>query len=331
MSVSSINAPSVELPWSNGQDSRRLQAILAILLALVFVAGVLVPYIDLPEKEREEAAALPPHLAKIIERKKLEQPKPEVIEPEVVEPEVEAPPVEEVKPPEPVVKEEPKPEPVPKPKQERKVEATEQERQVARQKAEQRLGGEALQALSGLRNQVPLTALNASNQALLGSSSSATQAAAVGDAVNRSAIGEGAQGVDLTEYEGGAELVADASGEDLTGREITQVKEVKEGDAVAAPAKRSQGEIRLVFENARVQFDSIYRSALRKNPNLEGEIILALTIEPSGQVSSCEAQSSELDDARLVRRVVSKCRQLGFDNRPNVETTKVAYPIRFNP
>jgi len=59
-----------ELPWDDGQDGRRLWAIGAILFAIIFVVGVVVPFIDLPNKDRSELEELPPQLAKVIERKK---------------------------------------------------------------------------------------------------------------------------------------------------------------------------------------------------------------------------------------------------------------------
>lgn len=322
MSSSAYHSP--ELPWSSGQDSSRLKAILAVLMAIVFIVGVVVPYVELPEPERQTLTELPPQLAKIIERKQKELPKPEITveEPEPL-------PEEEEKPPEPEEKPEPEPAPKPQrqPEQEKKVEATVEQREVARQKARDVLGGEALQALSGLRNQIPVAALGTSSGSLLGNSSTATQAVVAGDVVDRANISAGSEGVDVAAFTTDDVLV----GESLEEREITQVTEIKSEDIAPRVVRRSQGEIRVVFENTRVDYDRIYRSALRKDPTLSGEVSLSLTIQPNGSVSSCEVESSEIQDNGLLRRVLSKCRQMNFGDKPNVEVAKVVYPIRFSP
>ena len=144
--------------------------------------------------------------------------------------------------------------------------------------------------------------------------------------VNRDAATSSSGGVDTSE------LTTSTTGETLATREVTQVEVTEEQTASnAALRKRSTEELRLVFESYSVHYDKIYRRALRGNPALEGTVTLALTIQPNGTVSACVAAKTELDDAGLIRRVESKCRQMQFENRPQVEVAKVEYPIRFNP
>ncbi|TNC88228.1 MAG: hypothetical protein CSH36_13595, partial [Thalassolituus sp.] len=129
-----------------------------------------------------------------------------------------------------------------------------------------------------------------------------------------------------------ATLTNVTAGETLSDREVTAVE--LSADQVAQEqesTKRSQVELRLVFETYNVHYDRLYRSALRKNPTLEGTILLALTIQPDGSVSECKAAKTEIKDSGLVRRVESKCKQMAFENRPGLEVTRVEYPIRFNP
>jgi protein TonB len=122
------------------------------------------------------------------------------------------------------------------------------------------------------------------------------------------------------------------SGEQLGDREVTTVEVTAEQVAAEVQStKRSQEEVRLVFETFNVNYDRLYRSALRKDPTLEGTVTLAVTIQPGGSVSSCKAAKSELKDAKLIRRIESKCKQMTFENRPKVDVMKVEYPIRFNP
>ncbi|MEK9765678.1 MAG: AgmX/PglI C-terminal domain-containing protein, partial [Thalassolituus sp.] len=159
-----------------------------------------------------------------------------------------------------------------------------------------------------MRNSIPTTALNTSSSSL---SNKGNQATNVGSVVDREAATRVSGGVDV------ATLTNVTAGEQLGDRQTTTV-EVAAEEVVAAEVskKRSQEELRLVFETYNVHYDRLYRSALRKNPTLEGSVTLALTIQPDGTVSACKAAKSEIKDDSLIRRVESKCRQMQFDNRP---------------
>ena len=69
MATSIIRPP--ELPW-NDADQNAFRIILVIFLSIVLVVGFIVPKISLPEIERTELEKVPPALAKVIKRKKLE-------------------------------------------------------------------------------------------------------------------------------------------------------------------------------------------------------------------------------------------------------------------
>ena len=84
------------LPWeSDRDDSKRLKKWLLGCLLTVFVFGIAMPWLPVPEVEREELEALPPNLARIM----LEKPEPVVVPPppkrEVIEEEPEKPKPEE--------------------------------------------------------------------------------------------------------------------------------------------------------------------------------------------------------------------------------------------
>ncbi len=311
--------PAPQLPWSDADDRRLFWPLLTALLLLVIIAGVVIPLIDLPQRDRQDLERLPPQLARVIERKKL-QPKPLPVpekkpppEPRVVEP---APVVEKPKP-APLPKPEPKPAPKPK------TEATPEQRQQARETARKAFGNEALQALSQIRSDVPLAALGTSSQGLNNAGSAATS---VGSVVDRAAAGRRSGGVDESA------LTSATAGEQLDERQLTAVEVTAEQEeATAAAATRSQEELRLVFEQYKVQFDRIYRGALRKNPTLSGSVTLRLDVQPDGTVSQCSVLKSELKDARLHKRLESKCRQMTFASRPGVDLTVVEFPIRFMP
>lgn len=318
------NIKPLHLPWDDRRGRKRFFPILVTFLSVVLVLGIIIPMVEVPEPDRQSLEKLPPQLAKVIERKKLEKPKPKVEPPKVEKKEEPKPkpiPKEEPKP-KPVV-EPPKPKPEPRPEPKPKVEATQQQREQAKEKVKQSFGAEALSALQATRSQVPIAALNTSSKGL---SNTGSQATNVGSVVNRDAATRTSGGVDSRD------LTIATVGENLSDRQVTAVEMTEEQQAQAVESnKRSQEELRLVFEQYKSQFDPIYRSALRKNPTLKGSATLNLTIAASGAVSSCSVIRSELDDEGLHRRLVMKCKQMNFGAKPNVEVAKVEFPIRFMP
>ena len=309
-----------QFPWSDGGDRQRFIPLLAGFLLLVLVLGIIIPVIDVPERDRQELEELPPQLARVIERKKLEQPEPPA--PEVKpEPEPEPEPQPEPEPePEPVTKPEP-PKPEPKPEPKPKVEATQEKREQAKETAKKAFGDEALNALGNIRDQVPIADLKTSSKGLSNAGSAATQ---VGSVVDREAASRTSGGVDV------ATLTNETVGENLGERQVTEVEVTAEqAQATAAATTRSQEELNLVFEQYKIQYDRIYRGALRKDPTLAGSVTLKLDIQPDGSVSSCTIPDTELNDKRLLRRLTSKCKQMSFKPRSGIAVTTVEFPIRF--
>jgi TonB family protein len=111
--------------------------------------------------------------------------------------------------------------------------------------------------------------------------------------------------------------------------------------AKAAPAKvdesagsskpsRTYEEVSLVFDKNKGAIYSLYSRALRRDPTLQGKVVLELLIEPSGRVSECKIVESELNNARLERKLVARVKLLNFGAR-DVEPLRVTYPIDFLP
>lgn len=317
----------LHLPWDDTRSRKRFYPILLGLLLLVVAVGSYIPLVELPEPDRQALEKLPPQLARVIAKKKLEQPKPKEAPKVEVRPEPKpiVEPKPEVKPdpkpePKPIV-EPPKPEPKPKPQP--KVEATQEQRQQAREKVQKSFGAEALSALQATRAQVPVTALSTSSQGLSNAGSKATD---VGSVVDRSAAARTSGGVDSST------LTVATVGEKLNDRETTVMEMTEEQQAATVKSnKRSQEELRLVFEQYKGEFDKLYRMSLRKNPTLKGAATLSLTITPAGTVSSCSIAKSDLNDDALHRRLEMKCKQLNFGAKANVQIAKVEFPIRFMP
>ncbi|MFB3104814.1 MAG: hypothetical protein ACE1ZA_07795, partial [Pseudomonadales bacterium] len=79
------------LPWESGRsDTKRLKQWLLGCVLTVLILGIAMPWLPVPEVEREELEALPPNLARIM----MEKPEPVVVPPpklEVIEEEPDKP------------------------------------------------------------------------------------------------------------------------------------------------------------------------------------------------------------------------------------------------
>lgn len=310
-----------QLPWNDGGDRHRFLSLLTGLLLFVLIAGLIIPAIQLPEPERKDLEKLPPQLARVIERKKREEPIPVVPEKKEIKPEAKP----EPKPlPEPELKPKPaQPRPRPEPKREPVTKASQEKREQAREMAKKTFGNEALSTLSNLRQQVPLAALHTPGKGL---SNAGSQATVVGSVIDRNAAGKTSGGVDV------ASLTRATVGETLSDRQLSAVDmTAEEEEASAAVTTRTPEELRLVFEKYKVDFDRIYRGALRKDPTLAGAVTLKVDVQPDGSVSTCTVTRSELQDTRLHKRLESRCRQMQFVSRKGIAVTVVEFPIRFMP
>lgn len=329
--MSSLTFRSTQLPWSNSQQENLFNKILIILLLLTLVLGVVVPNISLPELKREKLEKLPPQLAKVIKRKKAE-PKPKPVP--KVEKKIEKPLEKKVEPkkteavkvkPKPVVVAKPKPKP--KPKKVAKKERTPERVKAAKEKA-QKLIANFSDDLADMQNMVDMSALNADSSALSNAGAAETN---VGTVVNQAAV-ERVGGIDETQLtrKTGGEKLAQAQ------RDTTEVKAVakealvdKVDDIKVAGMSRTQMQIRRVFEQNKSRFDRIYRKALRSNPVLQGTVTLGIEVAASGEVSDCNVTSSDLEDAKVIKRITMTCKRLAFDAAN--KTDKFEYPLTFAP
>jgi TonB family protein len=86
----------------------------------------------------------------------------------------------------------------------------------------------------------------------------------------------------------------------------------------------------MIFDKNKGAIYALYNRALRRDPTLQGKLVLRLTIEPSGAVTFCEIVSSELGDSELERKLVQRVKLFRFPDKDvaPVTTTK---PIDFFP
>ena len=88
--------------------------------------------------------------------------------------------------------------------------------------------------------------------------------------------------------------------------------------------------MRRVFDSNKGAIFAIYNRALRRDPTLQGKVVLELVIDPSGQVTDCRVVASELLDEGLVGKIVSRIRLFSFGKR-EVGVTTISYPVHFLP
>lgn len=296
-----------DLPWDSGRSDRRvLKKWLGTCLSVICVLGIAIPFIQLPEPEREELEELPPQLARIV----MEKPRP-------VTP-----------PPPPVMKEVEPPQEIAEAKPEQKIVKTEPKVADAKEKASVSGLLAFKDAFADMRDAVDTSKLQ-DTQAL---ARGAGEAATIDRSVLTSKHIARSSGVNVTE------LSRDTGGVALAGRETTKV-EAPEGakgtggvraQQVATARDRSIEEIRRVFDSNKGAIFAIYNRSLRANPALQGEVVLELVINPAGQVVACKVVASEIADQIMIDKIVNRVRLFNFGER-DVGTTTIRYPVHFLP
>lgn len=303
-----------DLPWTLGSDQdKKFRRVLGTVFLVLGVLSLVWPFIPVPEPEPYDVTQIPPRIAKLLlEERPLPSPPP--------------PKVEEAEPdnsePEQVVEVEKEPEPVPQP------EPVPDREEIAREQAQAAF----LPFADDLADLVDNELLNqvADNRTL---------SASVGGAVRNersmitSKVGATSGGINT------ASLSRNTGGTSIAGRTTTRVDSSVAGIGPAGGARRSgssgkasrsREEIELVFDKNKGAIFALYNRALRRDPTLEGKLVLRLTIDPSGIVSFCEIVSSELDDEELERKLVQRVRMFRFAAK-DVEPITTTKPIDFFP
>lgn len=307
------------LPWSDNERDRKLVGFVFIALAVstvLFIILQFLPLMDVKEKKLEEVS---PRLAKLIIEKKA-QPKP----------------------PPPIPKPKPKPKEKPKPKPEKKVEKKPTPKPKKSPKPKPDTSRQAKQqakrhmqvvedALADLR-EFDVSSLDNNKPVKTGATSAANNTDTTAIIAARAKQGSG--GVDTSR-------LSRATGDsNLAGRQTTNVTS-SIGNGGGSKGKRSGGgsgrgsrpyeEIELVFQKNKGRIFSLYNRALRKDPSLQGKVVLELTIAPNGSVTNCRIVSSELNNPELERKLIARVKLFRFKAHSNVDTLVVKYPIDFLP
>ena len=292
-----------ELPWETDQEANdRFRKILRVLLIILALFGILFPL--LPSPKHTIAEEVPERLARVM----MQTPKP------------------------------PPPPPPPKPKEEKPkiepkvamVKPPVDEHQRAKDKAQKQLN-QVKDELADLRDVMDLTPLETKNlSGAVGADSHAERS------LITSKVGSGSGGITSANASRGFGTGAGS----LTGHNTTAVSSgiAKSGLNARGPAAsggggkpaRSREEIELVFDRNKGRIYSLYERALRENAELQGKLVLELTISPNGEVTMCRVVSSELKDPDLERKIISLVRLFRFDPK-DVDTITTTKPIDFFP
>ena len=308
MTAIAANYRIFDLPWTPDEDEQKRLRKTARILLIVFAAfGILIPLI--PMSERPPPPALPDEVVKLV----LEPPPPPPPKPEVKKPE----------PPKPEAKPEPKPVPPPKPV----------DRQAEARKKAEKSGLLAMKdELEDLREALEPTEM--SSAPMIGRVEGPSRA-------ERSLVtahtGVGSGGINTGKLSSGfgsgpGNLKGHAAGTavpsfaDKIGADQAQASRSGAG----GKASRSREEIEIVFDRNKSAIYSLYSRALREQPELQGKVVVQLTIAPSGEITDCRILSTELNDAELERKLVARIRMFRFEAK-DVEAMTTTKPIEFFP
>lgn len=309
-----------DLPWvTKRSDRARFIRFLIAFLTITIILGGVIPLIELPVQERAELEELPPQLARI-----------QVEKPEIKIPPPPPPPKVEEKV-EPKVEKEAPVETPPKPI-EKVVEPVKPTVSDAREKAKVS-GLLAFQdAFADMRDAVDVSSLTDTAAIQQGAGDSAS--------IDRSLLtaksGQRSAGVNV------AAMSRETGGVALSGRETTRVeapegargvgreKQAKTRKDKGLARERSIEEVRRVFDSNKGAIFAIYNRALRKNPGLQGKVVLELTIDPSGRVIDCKVLESEITDDAVVAKIVNRVKLFDFGAQ-SVRQTRINYPVHFLP
>lgn len=305
MSAVLMSAPEFELPWSSSiEEDKRFKKWLKRLLILMLLLVIVVPWLPLPEVDREEVERLPPKLAKVILKKTPPPPPPK---PEVAKQEM--------------------PKDAPKKAEPKKVE--EARKKVAT------IGVAAFsKELSSLRSSLDVAKLQARNTNVATGLASRTSRSVLGKVSATSTSGGvstdalSANGKTLLAGHSSTAVTSPLGGGGSGDGSGIGGGSGKRGSSVAGG--RDMESIRRVFEQHKGAIYALYNRELRKDPEIEGKFVFHIVIEPDGSISDIKLVSSELKHQKLEKRLLFRIQGISF-GAEDVVATPVTYKFDFLP
>ena len=320
---------SWRLPWEvSTVEKTRFKRILNRVTMTCLVLTLIIPFLPLPEKETPIEDKQEKRVVKILIEKKLPPPPPIV---KKVEPQKLKKPVKTTKP------------KAIKKVQEKKI-AKAAHKPVPQKKvapAPPKKSAKEVAAGSGLlafQNELSDISKNTTSQALGERSlnSSGGSASRIERSLVTKNTGKGSGGINT------ASLSRDVSGTGLGGRTASRVSGPSgmgagEGgsgtgssDGIGRAAQRDLEKIQITFDRNKSAIFSMYNRALRSTPELQGKVVLKISIAPSGKVTDVSIVSSELADTELEKKLIQRVKLINFGSE-DVPVFTFNYPIDFYP
>ena len=307
--VNTMPAMTLQLhsPWSSTHlEDRRFRWILLQTLAASLIIGGITPYIQLPKPETDITQSLPPRRVHLLTE--ITNPTP------TAAPLPAAPSTPPTPPTAKTTASQSPPAPVASP----------------RQKAASAGVLAMSAALNELQGSVPRTgsrvgkAVNAT-----GADEGTTPTGAL-----TANIGKRSGGID-----GGVEHRSVLGAPGLPAREAgSQGTGVAAGEADQAPTGatpqggvRSQEQIQELLDQKKGAMYTLYNRELRKDANLQGKLVMSITIAPAGHVTRCVILSSELNSSSLEQQLVALVSRMNFGEKPGAGAVTTKIPIEFFP
>jgi hypothetical protein len=137
--------------------------------------------------------------------------------------------------------------------------------------------------------------------------------------------------------------VALADGGDLQGAKLTETKTTAApaASASASPPKgphahemgRGPEDIRAIIMARRDDARACYDGALKDHPGIEGDLVIAWTIDPKGNVTqtSLDTSKSQIVEPTVVACVSDIIKKVQFAASPGGYETRAFYPFNFHP
>lgn len=331
----------MRMPWATDAESEgRFRRALLISMFWSLLLGILIPLVSVPIPDRlHTVIEIPERMAMLLKEEAPPPPPPapveKVKEPEKIEPEAEK-----------IAKTEKKPEPKKGPvKKQVKQEPAGGGTKVAKKKTEN-IGVLAFKSsFSDLMDEVPVAKLGTEARLKKADNKIPGQARAQRSLVAMQAKGGSGNGISNFGVSrnlgnggsGGGSGYGNAGqiGGVGTGKVESVVAGLTEeagrplSDGVGAA--RTDEEIQIVFDRYKATLYRIYNKELRKDPTLRGKLLLRLAIEPNGEVSLCEVESTDLGSEELVVKIVERVKRFNFGPKEDVPKITILYPIDFLP
>lgn len=284
------------LPWTSTRNDERFLRITKRVFIIFLILSVIIPFLPVPETEKKQLKQVSPRLARLITEKKKQPPKPKVIKKQ-----------SQVK------------KKTVKPK--KKIEA-------ARKKASQSGLMAMSQDIAELQSMFDVSSLESVKPVQQNTTRSSLPTTA--SVLNKN-VTKGSGGINTSKLNRttGSTALANRNRSQVNSN-IGNVKAKTERRTSSGKNSRTLEELQLIFDKNKGAIFTLYTRALRKNPNIQGKVVLELTITPSGKVSNCRIISSELNSKALEKRLVLRVKTFRFKAK-DVDTVTVSYPIDFLP